>query len=177
MNPRLEAKYLQLEKSRNRLLDKLEVYDEAILTAQPTEGKWSVMEIIAHLIQVDELTLSYIQHKVKKENELKAASFSSELYTILLKLALKSGMKFKAPSSIATLASYGEDLQTLRQKWNEVRYQLEDMLTDLPAQVLDKAIFRHPRVGMLTINQTLTFLQDHFDHHMPQVNALIPKNG
>ncbi|WP_242927129.1 DinB family protein [Pontibacter vulgaris] len=171
MNPKLEVKYLRLEQTRNRLLDNLESMDDSLLNTLAPEGKWSINQTIAHLIIVEELTISYIRNKISKEHELQHTSLSNTLKSILLKIALKSGMKFKAPASVATVPDTAY-LKSLRHRWDEVRFQLEDLLTEIPPQLLDKCLFKHPYAGPLSITQTLHFLQDHYDHHLRQINHL-----
>ncbi|WP_299990639.1 DinB family protein [uncultured Pontibacter sp.] len=170
MNPVLESRYLKLEESRNRLIGELEGLDEELLNRPAATGKWSINQIVAHLIQVEQLTNSYIQRKVQEE-ELESASLAHTLRSLLLRVALHSGMKFKAPAAVAKVPAHAS-LNSLRIQWDAARYQLEDTLTELPRPLLDKCVFRHPYAGMLTITQTLAFLQDHFDHHARQISRL-----
>lgn len=170
MNPSLESQYLKLEESRNRLIGELEGLDEELLNRPAATGKWSINQIVAHLIQVEQLTNSYIQRKVQ-EKELESASLAHSIKSILLRVALHSGMKFKAPAAVAKVPAYAS-LNSLRIQWDAARYQLEDTLTELPSDQLGKCLFRHPYAGMLTINQTLDFLQDHFTHHARQIARL-----
>jgi uncharacterized damage-inducible protein DinB len=171
MNLTLETKYLRLEKSRNRLLDVLEALDDDLLNTPARGGKWSVNQHIAHLLLVDKMTMRYVQHKLEQQEELPLSSFSNSFKTILLKLALLSGRKFKAPAAVATVPDYAS-FRVLRQEWDDVRFEMEDVLTAIPDNTLDKCLFRHPNAGPLTISQTLTFLQDHFDHHLRIIQQL-----
>ena len=171
MNPKLEVKYLYLEKSRNKLLNDLESIDDTLLNTCPAEGKWSVGQIAAHLLQVEQLTISYIQRKISKEEELQPSSVRNMVSSVVLKVALNSGIKFKAPQVAATVPAI-VDLDKVRTQWDETRYKLEDLLTELPPAMLDKCLFRHPYAGMLNASQTLTFIQDHFNHHLHQINHL-----
>jgi uncharacterized damage-inducible protein DinB len=171
MDPKLEVKYLFLEKSRNRLLDELEGFEDGQLNVLPAMDKWSINQIIAHMILVEQFTTSYIKRKIEKDEILKTGSFSNLTKNLLLKVALKSGLKFKAPSMVTSVPEK-ETLQTLRNQWDEVRFQLEDVLTELPPKMMNKYLFRHPFSGPLTIIQTLAFLQNHFDHHVQQIRQL-----
>jgi hypothetical protein len=171
MNPRLEAKYLRLEKTRNRLLDELEGVDEGLLNTSPAEGKWSLNQVVAHLVLVDKLTTEYVEKKTQQPEMLRQAAFSNMYRFILLKLAMKSGMKFQAPVVAATVPE-SASLPSLRRQWDVVRFQLEDVLTGMQQPMLDKCVFKHPRAGYPTISQTLSFLQDHFDHHLTQIQHL-----
>jgi uncharacterized damage-inducible protein DinB len=171
MNPKLEDKYLSLEESRNKLLNELKGLDDTQLNACLIEGKWSIGQIVAHLVQVEQLTYSYIRKKLDQEEGLRNTTLKNTINSTLLRLALKSGMKFKAPQVIAELPQI-VSIPELWSQWNDLRYTLEDMLTEMPPALIDKCVFRHPFAGMLTIGQTLTFIQDHFNHHLPQVHQL-----
>ena len=164
MNLKLEAKYLRLEQSRNRLLDELEGLDEDLLNTPAADGKWSIMQHIAHLLLVDRMTMSYVQRKLAQQDQLQDSSLSHSFRSLLLKLTLQSGKKYKAPPVVANVPDRAS-LPALRQEWDDIRFKLEDVLTDIPPQHLGKCLFRHPYAGPLTISQTLTFLQDHFNHH------------
>lgn len=171
MNLKLEPKYLRLENSRNRLLDELEGLDDVLLNTPAPGGKWSLNQHVAHLILVDKVTMGYVHHKLKKKEELLSSSFSNIFKSFLLKLALQSGRKFKAPAPVATVPDTAS-LSALRKEWDDVRFNVEDVLTDTPDELLDKCLFKHPVAGPLTLPQTLTFLQDHFDHHLRIIQQL-----
>lgn len=171
MNLKLEAKYLRLENTRNLLLDELEGLDESLLNTQILDGKWSINQHVAHLILVDRVTMGYVQHKLKKKEELTPSSISNHIKSFLLKLALQSGRKYKAPAPVATVPDTAI-LSDLRKEWDDVRFTLEDVLTETPDDLLDKCLFKHPFAGPLTLPQTLTFLQDHFNHHLRIIQQL-----
>lgn len=171
MDLKLEAKYLQLEKLRNRFLDELEVFDDELLNTPSPEGKWSINQHIAHLVLVDKMTMGYVQHKLKQQEGMSNASFAGNIKTLLLKLVLLSGKKLKAPAVVATVPEHAS-LRELRMQWDDVRFRMEDILTDIPPGMLAKCLFRHPYAGPLTASQTLTFLQDHFRHHLHIIQQL-----
>lgn len=171
MNLKLEAKYLRLETSRNRLLDELEGLDEDLLNTPAAVGKWSIIQHIAHLLLVDKVTMGYVQHKLRQQEQLHTSSISQSFKSLLLKLALQSGKKYKAPPAVANVPDHAS-LPELRQEWDDIRFKLEDVLTDIPPHLLDKCLFKHPYVGPLTTSQALTFLQDHFDHHLRAIHHL-----
>ena len=171
MNPKLEIKYLSLEKSRNRLLDELEGLDDDLLNTAPAADKWSINQILYHLIESERLTAAYMQKKLQQEETLGTAGTANAIKSVLLKLALLSGRKYKAPAVVATVPEKAM-LQKLRQQWDTSRYQLEDVLNEIPTHLLSKCLFKHPYAGPLTATQALTFLQDHFVHHERQIQLI-----
>lgn len=176
MNPKLEAKYLRLEELRNPLLDELDGLDHQQLNAAPAPGKWSINQHVAHLILVEQRVLENVRYKLQRPEELQDVPFAQEAKALLMKVALHSGQKFKAPDIVANVPEVSE-LSALRKQWDTMRFELEDELTGFPPALLAKGVFKHPVVGYLTICQTLNFLQDHFIHHkqimMSQKEALI----
>ncbi|MCJ8166383.1 DinB family protein [Pontibacter sp. E15-1] len=171
MNLKLETKYLGLENSRNRLLDELEGLDDEQLNTSVEEGKWSIVQHLAHVLLVDKSAMDYVLYKLEHAHDLPAASLSNAIKSLALKLALRSGKKYAAPPAVAAIPSH-VSLTALRHEWDDNRFQLEDVLTDFPDELLDRCIFKHPHVGPLTISQTLTFLQDHFDHHLRAIRHI-----
>ncbi|MCC9166608.1 DinB family protein [Pontibacter harenae] len=168
MHPKLEQLYLRLEKTRNRLLDELEGLDDDLLNSKPTAEKWSINQIVAHMLLVEKVTASYVHRKLETPEELEDSSLKSSFKSLLMKVLLKTGIKFKAPSVVANVPATA-DLLALRYDWDQLRYKLEDILTEIPDYLLYKNVFNHPKAGPLTVHQTLHFLQDHFDHHLRQI--------
>ncbi len=168
MHPKLEAKYMRLEKRRNQLLNELAKLSNSELNTPAAEGKWSINQIVGHLLMVEQFTIRYVQRKMQREELLSASVLANAVHHLLLKLALLSPLKFKAPAAVATVPPNAE-FSVLRHRWDETRFELEDLLTDMPPFVFDKYLFKHPLAGPLTISQTLSFLEDHFDHHLHQI--------
>lgn len=171
MNPKLEAKYLRLEKSRNRLLNELAGLSDVELNTPAADGKWSINQIVSHLIMVEQYAISYIHRKIEQDELLTASELSNTVNNVLLKLAMLSPFKFKAPSVVATVPAHA-NFSLLRRQWDETRFKLEDLLTEVPHTLFYKYLFKHPLAGALTVNQTLSFLQDHFNHHLYQIKAI-----
>ncbi|AKD05837.1 hypothetical protein PKOR_19485 [Pontibacter korlensis] len=176
MNPKLEVKYLRLEQSRNRLLDELAGLSDEQLNTYPAAGKWSINQHVAHLVLVEERALSSIKQQLQQQDTLLDIDFSTSVKALLVKLALHSGRKYKAPAAVANVPDQAA-LPELRQQWDKLRFELEDELTSFPHHLLEKGVLNHPMVGCLSINQALSFLQDHFEHHrqimLRQKEALI----
>lgn len=170
MDPKLEDRYLRLEDSRNRLLDELAGLDDDQLNIAPAAGKWSINQHIAHLVLVEDAALANIRYKLQQQDKLQDNGFAQTVRAFLMKLALQSGRKYKAPAIVADVPATCH-LPELRQQWDQVRFELEDELTSFPQQLLEKGVFKHPMAGYLTISQTLAFIQDHFIHHKRIVQA------
>lgn len=90
----------------------------------------------------------------------------------MLVIFLKLPLKFKAPKQVSKVPEQIslEELQTYYDK-NSAAFK--KILNDLPVELEDKFIFKHPRSGLLNIDQTLNFVREHYLHHERQLNALL----
>ena len=46
---------------------------------------------------------------------------------------------------------------------------------NFPKEKMNKAVFKHPRAGLLSMNQTMSFFINHVKHHIQQIDALVLK--
>ena len=74
----------------------------------------------------------------------------------------------------ARQAQVTEELNTeLKKYFDKNTADFKKVLQDLPVELEDKFIFKHPRSGLFNIDQTLTFTREHYLHHERQLNALL----
>ncbi|RTQ52265.1 DinB family protein [Hymenobacter gummosus] len=176
MNHRLHLRFEQLERATEQLLTAAEHLGARAYTV-PGPGQWSAAQVVHHLLSAEAGIAQYVQHKLLEADQLGRRTLTMRLRAILLRLALRlPGTRFKAPSRLADLtpADPGQlpPLPELRRQWASTRRQLEQLLNEFPGPLLARAIFKHPRVGMLTITQTLDFMLDHVLHHRQQLTRI-----
>ncbi|WP_400191274.1 DinB family protein [Hymenobacter sp. B81] len=177
MNHRLHLRFEQLESATEQLLRAAEALGSRAHEA-PAPGQWSAAHVVHHLAASEDAIGQYLRHKLQQEtSELRRSNWKASLRAALLRLALRlPGFKFKAPARVADLtpadAAELPSLAELRLGWARTRRQLEQLLNEFPGQLAGRAIFRHPRAGMLTIQQTLDFMLDHVLHHRQQLTRI-----
>lgn len=172
MNKKLYNKFNQLEDLKNQVLKMIESIKKENLYAKSTEEKWSVVQILNHILESETGTTKYIRKKLKTPDALKAINFKSKLKGSLLMLALKSSFKFKAPKVLGE-PSNETPIEELLEKWNNTRTFLKQTIQNFPEELLEKQIFKHPKSGHMNIFQTLDFLNNHLNHHIVQIKKLL----
>lgn len=173
MNHRLHLRFEQLEHATNRLFQTAEALGpQAYQTPGP--GQWSAAQVVHHLLVAETGITQYIEKKLRNAEELQTAGLSHKLKSMLLRVLLRvPGFKFKAPPRLKELTpDQVPPLSELRHQWEAIRRSLEQILNEYPSQFVNRAIFKHPRSGMLTINQTLDFMVDHILHHQRQLERI-----
>ncbi|MBO0356699.1 DinB family protein [Hymenobacter sp. BT186] len=173
MNHRLHLRFEQLERATNHLLQSAEALGNRAHQS-PGAGQWSAAQVVHHLLISETGINHYIDKKLRSTEELQKAGLPHKLKSMLLRVLLRlPGIKFKAPPKLKALTpEQMPPLPELRHEWESVRRSLEQILNEYPGNLLNRAIFKHPRSGMLTIYQTLDFMLDHILHHQRQLNRI-----
>lgn len=136
------------------------------------EEKWSQFQLLYHLYTVESAILNYIKYKHKKGELIYLAGIKSKLRYLSLKLLLLTNFKFKAPKKVNQIPE-SIDFKTLKKNWNTTQNDFESFLENFPQELSGKAVFKHPYAGLLSIEQTISFIVDHAKHHRVQMNRLV----
>ena len=91
----------------------------------------------------------------------------------VLKLSQRFPFKFKAPGYLVEHTPTSEPLADLVQRWNAERGKLRKFLEEIKDEDLHKLVYKHPVAGYLNVLQALDFMNEHFRHHLPQINRLL----
>lgn len=164
----LRSRLERLQAERRTLLDALEGVDEGVLGRPRDDGGWSILQILGHLALAEQHTLSYIRKKVQDPSALPRAGPLSFWRMAVVVVALRSPYRAKAPERTAHPEAE-TTLAAVRERWDGVRRDWQELLDALPPSLVDRAVFRHPRVGMVSLAHTLAFLQAHQSHHRRQI--------
>jgi uncharacterized damage-inducible protein DinB len=173
LNTILRYQFDQLEKDRISLLKTLGEYPEDILNLKPGLEKWSVNQILIHLLTSEQLTLNYLKKKSLGINTLKDSGILTEARLSLLKISQRLPIRFKAPKFLKQNTPEPLPLPELTNRWNDSRNELLNFLESIGEENLRKLIYKHPVAGRFNILQCLVFLQEHFHHHLPQVKRIL----
>ena len=174
MNHRLHLKFEQLERATERLIASAEALG-ADSGRAPAAGHWSAAQVVHHLLFIEDRITQFLQKKVQSEESLAKVGVLTRLRARLVRLFLRlPGFKVKAPRGVATITDAGNlpPLPELRAHWQASRRQLERLLNEFPGRQLNRAIYPHPRSGLINIYQVMEFLLDHLLHHQQQMGRI-----
>ena len=172
MAPSLQILFDSLEMERHQLLELVtKLSHERFHEAKP--GKWSVSQIIAHLIAAERLSLRYMNKKILGIRETGNTGIWEEIKMVLLKLSQRLPFKFKAPASVVENTPAYTDIGQLRADWEIERAELKTLLEKFNDTDIKRKIYRHIRAGRLNIQHALIFFREHYYHHLPQIKRLL----
>jgi uncharacterized damage-inducible protein DinB len=176
MDPKLERKHQALQQQWEHLFARMQGLDDEQLNHPPQPQKWSVVQVLYHLIQSDKLVIAYIKKKIVSEQKLAKTGFRTWFRTVLLQIALRGPFKFKAPPMVAEVPDF-MTLAEIQSAWRQSNQNFHALLASFPPHLMGKEIFRHPYAGRLNLYQTLDFMADHFSHHLKQVNPILKRRA
>lgn len=142
------------------------------LNAHP-KGKWSIAQVLSHLISSERLSVNYMNKKILGIQEAPDSGLADACKTILLIVSQRLPLKFKAPKVLVEKTVQYQSALQLIEAWEKTRHELKEVLARLNDDQLKRKIYRHPLAGMLNIQQALRFFREHIIHHTPQIKNLL----
>jgi hypothetical protein len=161
----------ELEIEKEKLFGRILYSDKSLLYLQKSKATWSIIQIIQHLIKSEQLTIVYIKRAISR-NELTKSGILSRFRGIVLVTALKSNLKFKAPSNVSNIPNSGEVME-LKLKWDRIRKDLIKIVEESNEETLNKDVFNHPSAGKMNLEYTLKFMKAHIKHHNKQIEMIL----
>ncbi|CAN5491636.1 hypothetical protein BH23BAC3_BH23BAC3_15850 [soil metagenome] len=162
----------RLETQRSRIIEEYGRLTSEQLRYKPVPDQWNLLQVLRHLITAEQQSLMYIQRKMKMHENIPKAGLGSSVRHLLLKIALYLPIKFKAPKIAAVHEEY-PDFEQMKSEWAGVRSELLTLIEVSDSKMLTKALYKHPRAGLLNMKQALEFFESHITHHQKQIDRLI----
>ncbi|MEQ8703575.1 MAG: DinB family protein [Phaeodactylibacter sp.] len=168
----------QLDQELSRLFRQLERYDNAPLNQQPTDGGWTVLQVLHHLILAEEASVGYIQKKLSFNPVLEKAGFRAAWRLFVVDFYFRMPLKFKAPKGVDREAlPEHADFESTKAQWESQRRALRKYLSHLPDAQFDRELYKHPFAGKMSLRQMLQFFGMHIKRHQSQINRVLKEVG
>ena len=172
MNNKWLSLFNDLEISRQSLFEKLDTIDDEILSFRPDASSWSILQVCHHLIVSEELSLQYLNKKLKDKSNIQPSGIGSSIRSFSLNMAMRYPFRLSAPQRVS---EFPLELSwtDLKRRWTIVREGLKIRLSTVPEELKNKLVYKHPAAGRLTIFHMLTFFRIHINRHEGQIRKLI----
>ncbi|MEP2024013.1 MAG: DinB family protein [Reichenbachiella sp.] len=160
------------ELKRIELENRLDNLNPELFSIPEKEGKWSVNQVLAHLSNSEFGTLRYIQKKMQGLDDVGVKNISSSVRSKLLKWLLDSPLRYKMPKQLPE-PSTEITFEELKMQFEKNRASIKELIETFPEESIDKLIFKHPFAGRFSLLQTIAFLEDHYNHHVKQIDRIL----
>jgi hypothetical protein len=166
---RLDAIFSDLNRMRTGLLEWLAAMPADDLTRQPGPNRWSLLQVVEHLVLSERLVLqglpapSRLVHR--NQNPINRINYA------IVMLILKWNIPVPVPSP--QMVPDGRiPFKKLRNMWDRNLQWLGETIAELGADAAHLAVFRHPVAGPLTPVQALRMDRLHLESHVRQINRI-----
>ena len=174
MTPKIERRFNKIDRELLQLVDQLKAYDDEALNKKPGPGKWSVLQVMHHLVLAESAAFRYLRKKMQHDPRFKRAGFPSWLRSITLQLGFLLPIKFKAPDAVGDKKIPDiSSLEEISEKWLKLRSELRIYSEQLPVEFYSKAIYKHPIGGRMSLFGMLGFFGGHFRRHRQQIHKCL----
>jgi hypothetical protein len=153
---------------RNALLDEMEALEPAKLLARPLPGKWTILEIVEHLVIAERVVFQ----DLPEPSRLKARKprLAQRVRYLIVMFVLRTGIPVGVVSP--AMIPVGRDLAELRRLWDENKTWLLACIESLGPEGIHRAVLRHPVAGPITIRQAAIMSRVHLERHIRQIRRL-----
>lgn len=171
MNSKLQQQFTLLEQTRAEIVSLVLPLEESSFSRSYGD-KWSIAQILIHVITSERLAVLYMRKKFQGVDNLKDSGSIESLKLLLLRVSQRLPFKFKAPATIQDKTPEPPTKDALLNLWEAERTKLNAFLCSIEEKNVNKMIFKHPIAGMLNAAQGVAFLREHLLHHKPQIVKL-----
>ncbi len=169
----LEDIFNDIEHQRKELIASLMKVSRERMNAHPA-GKWSVNQVIAHLISGERLSLQYVQKKIHAIDQVGNAGVTEKMKMWVLIVSQRLPLvKFKAPKIVVEQTRDSESFEELVTEWDRIRADWVILLNRIPEGGENKLIYKHVVAGRLGLKHALLFMREHIIHHQRQIRRLL----
>ncbi|MFK7932095.1 MAG: DinB family protein [Saprospiraceae bacterium] len=175
MNRTIEKRLDRMDTNLRLLFKDLETYTEDKLNEQPEADKWSVFQVLHHMIKVERGSMGYVNKKLSYNPELKKAGFATSFRSMAAGAFTAIPIKIKAPAVVAANLPTDSSFWEVVKLYKETRGELRTFFANIPDDVLNKEVYKHPIAGRMTLFGMLSFLDAHFNRHRKQIKRTLKK--
>ncbi|MEZ0480303.1 DinB family protein [Planococcus sp. SSTMD024] len=152
---------------RHTILKKVEPFDDHILNEKPSDGEWSAMQILDHLLKMEEAITAGVA-KTAKKNERKKALKKP------IQLSVSRKVKVDAPNHTVPEEKFFA-LEEMKEKLNDSRNRLYEVYTQTDKETLQNNSMPHPVFGDVPLVQWFPFIGYHEKRHLAQLEETLRK--
>jgi uncharacterized damage-inducible protein DinB len=166
----IQETFDNLEIKYGKLLQQLNSLTDDVLYFKTGEDKWSIVEVIEHLVAAEENMLEHLTGATSATT-LDPQDRSAKNYHIVIKVMTKD-IPVDVPDE--SLEPHGQfSLEELLGRWDDTRKKTRTYIDGINSEKVEDLVYRHPFAGPLNMAETLRFIDVHFDNHMRHIDRII----
>jgi uncharacterized damage-inducible protein DinB len=172
MHKRIAELVELLEQTRARLLDTVASANPEWLEKGPSEGRWSVAEVIDHLATVESGIARLLMKMIDRAgDDLPPETSEESVLERVERLDLQNRtVRIEAPDGVRP--RQGVSLEEARRALDDARVALDTAIAKADGRAIGTLSFPHRLFGQLDGYQWLLFVAEHEERHRRQIAAM-----
>ena len=165
----IQEAFAGLEKKYGKLLQHLNTLTAEVLYFKAGADKWSIVEVIEHLVMAEEDMLAQLTGAASAAS-LDPQDRSAKNYHIVIKV-MTQDIPVDVPAE--SMEPHGRfSLEELLERWDASRQKICAYIDAINSEDAGDLVYRHPFAGPLDMSETLRFIDVHFDNHMRHIEKI-----
>jgi len=166
----IQEAFDSLGKKYGKLLQHLNSLTDDVLHFKAQADKWSIVEVIEHLVMAEENMLAQLTDATSAPT-LDPQDRSAKNYHIVIKVMTRD-IPVDVPDE--SMEPHGQiSLAELLVRWDDTRKKTRAYISVIDSEKAGDLVYRHPFAGPLDMAETLRFIDVHFDNHMRHIDRII----
>ena len=165
----IQQTFDSLDKKYTKLLQDLSSLTGEVLNFKAGADKWSIVEVIEHLVMAEENMLAQLTGTASATT-LDPQDRSAKNFHIVIKVMTKD-IPVDVPDE--SMEPHGQfSLEDLLGRWDNTRQKTRAYIDRINSENAGDLVYRHPFAGPLDMAETLRFIDVHFDNHMRHIDKI-----
>jgi uncharacterized damage-inducible protein DinB len=156
------------ESRRHELMAEADSLSAEQLTFRPAPNSWSALDVIEHLVKVEEGIASRFRPR-ESRGLIETARAKAALGAMYVVFGFRGRVKVPVQ---AILPLGGATLSDLASRWEAAQAALKARLECFGPGDWSRPMMRHPLLGPLTPAEGLVFIHCHMAHHRRQIERI-----
>ena len=165
----IQKTFDSLDKKYTKLLQDLSSLTDEALNFKAGADKWSIVEVIEHLVMAEENMLEQLTGTASATT-LDPQDRSAKNFHIVIKVMTKDIPVDVPDESMEPHSQFS--LEDLLGRWDDTRQKTRAYIEGINSENAGDLVYRHPFAGPLDMAETLRFIDVHFDNHMRHIDKI-----
>ena len=148
-----------LDTRKAAMLHYMDGLSESDLKHSPHPKTWSPLEVLEHIIIVEEMTTKASRPKAGEDR----VGLKPRIFIALGVGPMRPG--FRIPTMSMLQPKRNHDYQALKERWSEARRTLAAQVKSVQSESKNRAMVVHPLAGPMSAAMALDFLDVHLRYH------------
>ncbi|HEX3569758.1 MAG TPA: DinB family protein [Acidobacteriaceae bacterium] len=161
----------RLEEQKSAVLAEIGGWPEELRLWRPTDGGWSALEVLDHLVRTEVGICGAVAGRLAKPERIRVRD---RVGFVFVERVLRSRRRVRVPDSVKEIILPGEGLEwwEMAARWDAARVELDRLVDAVEEAGCRGGVFRHPVGGWMTFEQVLRFFSVHMVHHEYQLERI-----